>query len=182
MERSNTRTSTRTYVHASSTYLSIQSTQYSTPPNNPPYFFTPTRPYVFTLTHLLTPTRFVFSATGAVLSPEVAELTGHWQLFVETLVRGYQCASYLVQENIETDRGRLACSHRPEMDKVTNFIRHGDGRFLLLKLAKVSHLYRNVNQTAERVRNGDIVLDLSSMEKVSTANTLPSYTLDTPSI
>ena len=48
---------------------------------------------------------------------------------------------------------------------MTNFIRHGDGRFLLLKLAKVSHLYRNVNQTAERVRNGDIVLDLSSMEK-----------------
>ena len=48
----------------------------------------------------------------------------------------------------------------------TPLIHHGDGRFLLLKLAKVSHLYRNINQTAERVRNGDIVLDLSSMEKV----------------
>ena len=55
-----------------------------------------------------------------MLSPEVAELTGHWQLFIETLVRGYQCASYLVQENIETERGRLACSHRPEMDKVSD--------------------------------------------------------------
>ena len=58
------------------------------------------------------------SALGGALAPEIAELTGHWQLFLETLVRGYQCASFLVQENIETDRGRLSCSHRPEMDKV----------------------------------------------------------------
>ena len=62
------------------------------------------------------------------------------------------------------------------MDKVTSFIRQGDGRFLLLKLAKVSHLYRNINQTAERVRNGDIVLDLSSMEKVKHPFLLPLLT------
>jgi hypothetical protein len=48
---------------------------------------------------------------------------------------------------------------------VTNFIRQGDGRFLLVKLAKFSHLYKNIKQTAEKVRQGDIILDLSSMEK-----------------
>ena len=37
------------------------------------------------------------SAVGAALAPDIAELTGHWQLFLETLVRGYQCASFLVQ-------------------------------------------------------------------------------------
>jgi hypothetical protein len=42
------------------------------------------------------------------------------------------------------------------MDKVANFIRQGDGRFLLLKLAKVSHLYKNVGKTAEKVRNGEV--------------------------
>ena len=66
------------------------------------------------------------------------------------------CDPRAQQENIETDRGRLSCSHRPEMDKVANFIRQGDGRFLLLKLAKVSHLYKNVGKTAEKVRNGEV--------------------------
>jgi len=73
------------------------------------------------------------------------------------------------------------------MDKVANFIRQGDGRFLLLKLAKVSHLYKNVGKTAEKVRNGEVRVYLSlpapSLQKVRNGEvrprrvSLPSRTL-----
>lgn len=43
---------------------------------------------------------------------------------VQVLTRQFQCAGYIVQENIETGKGFLSCSHLIETAKVTQFIRY----------------------------------------------------------
>ena len=69
-----------------------------------------------------------------------------WQLFFEVLTRSYQSASYLVQENIETEKGHLDCSHKPEIRRVLKFINEEEGKYLMAHIVRVSVLYQPVTE------------------------------------
>eukprot|EP01041_Mallomonas_annulata_P007331 gene7330-14955_t len=92
-----------------------------------------------------------------VLNP-IDDISDHWQLFFETLTRSYQSASYLVQENIETEKGNLSCSHKPELFKVLDFIRDNEGFVFIEYFKKNSPFYLPVNENK-------IVINLSSLEQ-----------------
>lgn len=107
-----------------------------------------------------------------------------WQLLFEVLASSYSMASFLVQENIEAERGYLCCSHLPDLYKILNYLNTKQGDIMLGELRQICGLYQYPNgNTGANAGAGagdadgasSIVIDMSSFEMKPVSSSDPSY-------